>query len=55
MHNFGSPETYHVRNQTGTAHLLDGMLGRLGLFFAVDDGDVGDGNAEEVVTSKAVS
>jgi hypothetical protein len=33
-------DAYHVRDQTGTSHLPDGVLGWLGLLLFVDDRDV---------------
>ena len=47
--------TYHIGNETGASHLSDGMLGRLCLLLSVDNRDVRNADAQEVVAAKSVA
>jgi hypothetical protein len=48
-------ETYHIGNQTGTSHLSDGVLSGLCLLFSIDNRDVRNADAQEVVAAKSVA
>lgn len=44
-----------VGNETSTPDALDSVLGRLRLLLAVDDGDIGDVDIDEVVLASSVT
>lgn len=52
---YGSRGTYHIGDQTGASNLSDGMLSGLCLLLSIDDRDVGNADAEEVVAAESVS
>lgn len=50
-----SRDTYHIGDQTGASNLSDGVLSGLCLLLSIDDRNVGNADAEEVVAAESVS